>query len=72
MLDGFLLLHSCNVKLPHEVVTSKLSSQHITDVREEDLAYFKNLTFIDLSDNQVNLEWLRNLESVEEIDLQNN
>jgi Leucine-rich repeat (LRR) protein len=38
-------------------------------VRQEDLAYFKNLTAIDLSDNKMKLEWLRNLEGLEEIDL---
>jgi hypothetical protein len=71
-LDGFLLLFSCNKKLPHEAVISKLPSQQITDVRDEDLAYFKNLIFLDLSDNRVNLEWLKNLEAIEEIDLQYN
>jgi Leucine-rich repeat (LRR) protein len=38
----------------------------------EDLLYFKNLTSIDLSDNKISLEWLRNLENIEEIDLQYN
>ena len=51
ILDGFLLLHSCKVKLPHEAENSKLSSQQITDVRIEDLVYFKNLISIDLADN---------------------
>ena len=36
------------------------------------MAYFKNLIFIDLSDNQINLEWLKNFEAIEEIDLQYN
>lgn len=53
ILDGFLLLHSCKVKLPHEAENSKLSGHHITDVRIEDLIYFKNLVSIDLSDNQI-------------------
>lgn len=72
ILDGFLLLHSCKVKLPYEAENSKLPSQQITDVRIEDLTYFKNLISIDLSDNQVQLDWLRNLENVQEIDLQYN
>jgi len=38
----------------------------------EDLTYFKNLVSIDLSDNQIQLEWLRNLQMIEEIDLQYN
>jgi len=55
ILDGFLILYSCRVKLPHEAIRSKLSSEFITDVQEEDLGFFKNLTFLDLSDNQVKL-----------------
>ena len=40
LLDGFLILFSCRVKLPHEAITSKLASQSIVDVIEEDLCYF--------------------------------
>jgi len=69
ILDGFLLLHSCKVKLPHEAENSKLPSQQISDVRIEDLVYFKNLVSIDLSDNRVQLDWLRNLENIQEVDL---
>lgn len=56
MLDGFLLLYSCRVKLPHEAIRSKLSGENIVDVREEDLVYFKNLVFLDVSDNSIYLE----------------
>ena len=40
LLDGFLILFSCRVKLPHEAQTSKLTNQTIVDVVEEDLCYF--------------------------------
>lgn len=40
LLDGFLLLYSCRVKLPHEAIRSKLSGQNIVEVVEEDLCYF--------------------------------
>jgi len=40
LLDGFLILYSCRVRLPHEAIKSKLSSQLIVDVIEEDLCYF--------------------------------
>ena len=56
LLDGFLVLFSCRVKLPHEAITSKLASQTIVDVIEEDLCYFQNLSVLDLSDNKVRLE----------------
>ena len=52
-LNGFLLLYSCRVKLPHEAIRSKLSSMNITEVVEEDLEFFKKLTYLDISDNNV-------------------
>lgn len=69
MLDGFLLLYSCRVKLPHEAIRSKLSGENIVDVREEDLVYFKNLNFLDVSDNSIYLEQLVNLINLEELDM---
>ena len=42
------------------------------EVIEEDLCYFQNLTSIDLSDNHVRMEQLRNLKSLSEINLQYN
>lgn len=41
-------------------------------VVEEDLCYFQNLSAIDLSDNHVRLEQLKNLKSLVEINLQYN
>ncbi len=73
MLDGFLLLYSCRVKLPHEAIKSKLASENIMDVREDDLMYFRqNLKFLDVSDNCLRLEQLLNLQALEELDLQYN
>lgn len=40
LLDGFLILYSCRVKLPHEAIKSKLDHQNIMEVIEEDLCYF--------------------------------
>lgn len=42
------------------------------EVIEEDLCYFQNLTNIDLSDNHIRLEQLRNLKSLSEVNLQYN
>ena len=53
VLDGFLLLYSCRVKLPHEAIRSKLAGMNINDVTDEDLEFFKNLTYLDISDNRV-------------------
>ena len=58
VLDGFLLLYSCRVKLPHEAIRSRLASMNIVEVTEEDLEFFKNLTFLDISDNRVQMHQL--------------
>jgi len=60
------------VKLPHEAIRSKLAGENIIDVREEDLVYFKNLSFIDLSDNHLNLGWIQNFGGLQELDMQYN
>ena len=49
-------MYSCRVKNPLLAMNSKLSSENIIDVREEDLRYFPNLTKLDLSDNSVNVK----------------
>ena len=69
LLDGFLILYSCRVKLPHEAIKSKLASQRIVEVIEEDLCYFQNLNAIDLSDNKVRVEQLKNLKSLVDVNL---
>jgi Leucine-rich repeat (LRR) protein len=69
ILDGFLLLYSCRVKLPHEAIRSKLSGHNITEVVEEDLCYFQNLTSLDLSDNKIKMDELSNLNLLTELNL---
>ena len=54
-LNGFILLYSCRVKLPHEAIRSKLSSMNIVEVVEEDLEFFKKLIYLDISDNHINI-----------------
>lgn len=72
LLDGFLILFSCRVRLPHEAIKSKLASKQIVDVIEEDLCYFQNLTTLDLADNKVRMEQLRNLKYLQDLNLQFN
>jgi len=65
-------MYSCRVKNPAQAIRSKLSSENIVDVREEDLLYFPNLTHLDISDNNVSINQLLNLKSLEELDIQYN
>ena len=66
------MLYSCRVRLPHEAIRSKLASMNIVEVTEEDLEYFKNLTYLDISDNQVYMHNLMNLTNLQELDIQYN
>lgn len=62
-----MLLYSCRVKLPQEAVKSRLTSSHISDVVEDDLLYFKNLVYLDISDNEIRMEQLSNITSLREL-----
>ena len=67
-----MLLYSCRVKLPQEAVKSRLTSSHISDVVEDDLLYFKNLVYLDISDNEIRMEQLSNITSLRELIIQSN
>ena len=69
LLDGLLILQTCKASLPHEPTSISLPAQGLNGVAAGDLTYFKNVTSVDLSDNQVALEDLSALEQVKEITL---
>lgn len=71
-LDGFLLLHSCHVKHPQQAVKSRLSGENIVDVEQEDLLFFPNLAYLNISENRVRFEQLANLKGLRELCLQYN
>ena len=54
------------------MIFCKLPSRKIIDVAEEDLHYFENLIGIDLSENKVRLEQLKNLKALLEVNLSYN
>lgn len=72
VLDSLLLQYSCRVKHPSQAIRSKLSGENIVDVKEDELFSFTNLTHLDLSDNQVQLNQLANLLGLQDLDLQYN
>lgn len=69
ILDGFLLLDVCKVEMPNEAICARLSGEGIADVVEDDLKYFTSLCTLDLSDNAIAMEKLKNLESLTELNL---
>lgn len=72
MLDALLLNYSCRVKNPSQAIKSKLASENIVDVEEEDLLEFTNLSHLDVSDNHIQMHKLQNLINLEDLDLQYN
>jgi len=56
MLDGFLLLESCQVEFPDEARRADVNGRLIADVAQEDLQYFSNLAYLDIGDNRAPFE----------------
>ncbi|OQR97127.1 hypothetical protein ACHHYP_12695 [Achlya hypogyna] len=71
-LDGFLLLDTCRVEFPEEASRADVNGHNITAVVADDLQYFTNLLFLDMSDNQAPLEPLGALPALKELDFQCN
>lgn len=55
-LDGFLLLSASNCENPEDVEVVTLQASHLEKTVPEDLSYFQNLFFLDLSENKLLLE----------------
>ena len=72
VLDGALLTYSCRVKHAWQAIKSRVNGECIVDVKEDDLLEFQNLTHLDISDNQVQINQLKNLLSLQELDIQYN
>ncbi|EQC41249.1 hypothetical protein SDRG_01224 [Saprolegnia diclina VS20] len=71
-LDGFLLLDTCRVEFPEEASRADVNGLNITAVVSDDLQYFTNLLFLDMSDNQAPLEPLGAFPVLKELDFQCN
>lgn len=56
VLDGFLLLSASSCESPDEVKVVSLQCSQLEKTIPEDLVYFQNLSFLDLSENKLLLE----------------
>ncbi|RQM11846.1 hypothetical protein B5M09_005796 [Aphanomyces astaci] len=71
-LDGFLLLDTCRVEFPEEATRADVNGLNIRSVVVDDLLFFSNLVFLDMSDNQSPFEPLGTLPALKELDFQCN
>ena len=69
LLDGFLLLDAAKVDHPHEAIRVRLPGERLGRVEAEDLKYFTNLSSLYLPDNHLQLNDLKSLTSLVELDL---
>ncbi|KEG12664.1 putative leucine-rich repeat protein (LRRP) [Trypanosoma grayi] len=69
LLDGFMLLCAGGKPEPEAVEAVTLQCSHLVGVIEDDLMHFLNLRFLDLSENELLLEHLLSLTSLEVLHL---
>lgn len=69
ILDGFALLEASGVALPDKALISTLSDKDFTGVAEDDLAFFTEMTYLDVSENYLQLSNFINLPKLKELKL---
>lgn len=69
ILDGFALLEASGVALPDKALMINLSDKDYTGVAEDDLAFFTEMTYLDVSENYLQLSNFINLPKLKELKL---
>merc|ERR1712185_897191 len=66
-LDGFVMLEASGVEFPDEAARADLQEENLGAVTGEDLAFFTNLSYLDVGDNRLTLESLQTLPALQEL-----
>ncbi|KAK0048809.1 X-ray radiation resistance-associated protein 1-like isoform X1 [Biomphalaria pfeifferi] len=69
ILDGFFLVTHCCVDDPSDLCSINILNQELTDVKEDDLAMFDNVAYINAGENYLPLEAFRGFPSLRELEL---
>jgi hypothetical protein len=56
ILDGFVLLSASGMEFPDDARVATIANKGLTTVVAEDMDYFNNLAFLDISENSLDLE----------------
>ncbi|XP_059163984.1 X-ray radiation resistance-associated protein 1-like isoform X2 [Physella acuta] len=69
ILDGFFLMkHSC-VEDPSDLCSVNVANQELVDVKEEDMALFENVAYVNAGENYLPFEAFRGFPSLRELEL---
>jgi Leucine-rich repeat (LRR) protein len=68
-LSGFLLLDHSKVELPEDAIEASLVDLGLTSIKIDDMNYFPNLAYLNLSDNFLRLEDLYCLPGLHDLNL---
>ncbi|KAH9512387.1 X-ray radiation resistance-associated protein 1 [Bulinus truncatus] len=69
ILDGFFLMQQCCVDDPSDLCSINILNKELTDVKEDDLAMFDNVAYINAGENYLPLEAFRGFPSLRELEL---
>jgi len=69
VLDGFMLLAASGHEFPDNAQVASLVDKGLTTIVEDDLSFFSNLIFLDVSENRLYIEGFSLLRSLQELRL---
>lgn len=69
VLDGFSLLENAGISLPDDVIFGDLADKKYTSVNENDLYFFTELLYLDVSENYLQLGYFGSFPKLEELRL---
>ena len=72
ILDGFVILEASGMSLPDDVLIISLSSRDFVQVGEDDLTYFTELRYVDVSENQLSLSSFQHLTNLQVLKISSN
>ncbi|XP_052782406.1 X-ray radiation resistance-associated protein 1-like isoform X2 [Mya arenaria] len=68
-LDGFFLMRHCCVEDPTDLCSVNIAGKEMTDVKEEDLALFDNVAYVNASENFLPFEAFRGFPILRELEM---
>ncbi|KAH3807141.1 hypothetical protein DPMN_135474, partial [Dreissena polymorpha] len=69
VLDGFFLMRHCCVEDPSDLCSVNIAGKEMTDVKEEDLALFDNVAYVNASENYLPFEAFRGFPILRELEM---